>query len=86
MLRLSRLSAIVGLCAVMATTGAWAGKDGQFACWLDGAWSFRAPADGWVAYVVDDAALAVRQAGAWQSLVLLEEYDMRTAAAMASAA
>ena len=59
-----------------SATGAWAGKDGQFACWLNGAWSFRAPADGWVAYVVDDAALAVRQAGAWQSLVLLEEYDV----------
>ena len=56
-------------------TGAWAGKDGQFACWLGGAWSFRAPADGWLAYVIDDAALAVRQAGTWQSLVLLEEYD-----------
>lgn len=58
-----------------SATGAWAGKDGQFACWLDGAWSFRAPADGWLAYVVDDAVLAVHQAGAWQGLVLLEDYD-----------
>ena len=61
-----------------SASGAWAGRDGQFACWLGGAWSFRAPADGWLAYVVDDAALAVRQAGAWQSLVLLEAYDEGT--------
>jgi hypothetical protein len=61
-----------------SATGAWAGKDGQFACWLGGAWAFRIPADGWLAYVVDDAALAVRQAGTWQSLVLLEAYDEGT--------
>jgi hypothetical protein len=61
-----------------SATGAWAGKDGEFACWLNDAWGFRAPADGWLAYVVDDAALAVRQAGAWQSLVLLEAYDEGT--------
>lgn len=57
-----------------SATGAWAGKDGQFACRLNGAWSFRTPADGWLAYVVDDGKLAVRQSGAWSSLVLLEDY------------
>jgi hypothetical protein len=57
-----------------SATGAWAGKDGKFACWLDGAWSYRTPADGWLAYVVDAGALAVHQAGAWTSLVLLEDY------------
>ena len=58
-----------------AATGAWAGKDGQFACWLEGAWRFRAPADGWLAYVVDEDALAVRKAGGWQGLVLLSDYE-----------
>lgn len=51
-----------------SASGAWAGKDGDFACWRDGGWRFRAPADGWLAYVIDEALLAVRQSGAWQSL------------------
>ncbi len=59
-------------------TDAWVGRDGQFACWRDGGWSFRAPGDGWMAYVVDDGALAVRQAGAWTSLALLEDYEEGT--------
>jgi hypothetical protein len=57
-----------------SATGAWAGKDGKFACWLEGAWSFRTPADGWLAYVVDAGLLAVHQSGAWSDLVLLEDY------------
>ncbi|MBI4920967.1 MAG: DUF2793 domain-containing protein [Devosia nanyangense] len=52
-----------------SATGAWAGKDGKFACWLSGAWSFRTPADGWLAYVVDTAEIAVCQSGAWSPLV-----------------
>lgn len=52
-----------------AATGAWAGKDGNFACWRDGGWSFRTPADGWLAYVVDTVELAVCQSGAWQAFV-----------------
>ncbi|MEP7241366.1 MAG: DUF2793 domain-containing protein, partial [Devosia sp.] len=50
-------------------TGGWAGKDAKFAAWLSGAWSFRTPANGWLAYVVDTAELAVLQAGAWTSFV-----------------
>ncbi len=50
-------------------TGAWAGKDGKFAAWLSGAWSFRTPAEGWLAYVADTAELAVLQSGAWTSFV-----------------
>ena len=57
-----------------SATGAWAGKDGKFACWLNGAWSYRTPADGWLAYVVDAGMLAVHQSGAWSNLVLLEDY------------
>ncbi len=52
-----------------AATGVWSGKDGKFACWLNGGWSFRTPADGWLAYVIDTAELAICQSGAWASFV-----------------
>jgi hypothetical protein len=52
-----------------AATGAWAGKDGQFACWLNAAWSFRVPAEGWLAYVTDTAELAICQSAGWVSFV-----------------
>lgn len=52
-----------------SATGAWAGKDGKFACWLNGGWSFRTPADGWLAYVIDTAELAICQSGLWASFV-----------------
>ncbi len=52
-----------------AATGEWSGKAGQFACWLDGAWSFTAPGEGWLAYVVDSAELAVYQSGTWAPFV-----------------
>ena len=55
--------------AAPSSTGAWAGKDGKFAAWLSGAWSFRTPANGWLAYVVDLAEIAVCQSGAWSALV-----------------
>lgn len=56
---------IVGVSA----TGAWAGKDGRFAAWLDGTWTFTTPTSGWLAYVVDTAELAIFVAGAWSSFV-----------------
>jgi hypothetical protein len=52
-----------------AATGAWSGKDGKFACWLNGGWSFRTPANGWLAYVIDTSELAICQSGAWASFV-----------------
>ncbi|MEO6013324.1 MAG: DUF2793 domain-containing protein [Devosia sp.] len=52
-----------------SATGAWATKDGKFACWLASAWSFRTPANGWLAYVTDTAELAVCQSGVWSSFV-----------------
>lgn len=54
-----------------AATGAWSGKAGKFACWLNGAWSYRTPSDGWLAYVTDTAELAVFQSGTWTALVSL---------------
>jgi hypothetical protein len=52
-----------------SATGLWAGNDGKFAAWLEGAWSFITPADGWFAYVLDTAELAVFAAGTWTSFV-----------------
>jgi hypothetical protein len=52
-----------------SATDAWAGKDGRFAAWLDGSWSFLTPSNGWIAYVVDTGELALFAAGAWTSFV-----------------
>src|ERR1700712_266398 len=49
--------------------GAWAGKDGKFAAWLGGGRSFVTPAEGWLAYVLDTAELAIHASGAWSSFV-----------------
>jgi hypothetical protein len=50
-------------------SGAWSAQAGRIACWRDGGWTFTTPADGWLAYVLDAAEIAVCQAGAWASLV-----------------
>src|SRR5690606_26040136 len=47
----------------------WAGHEGEFASWQDGGWSFRAPADGWLVYIADEAAVRIRQPGGWMPLV-----------------
>lgn len=38
-------------------SGAWAGKDGMVASFIDGGWLFVIPATGWLAYVADEALL-----------------------------
>ena len=48
-----------------AATGAWASKDNRLACFANGGWSFRVPADGWVVFVLDVVELAVCRSGAW---------------------
>jgi hypothetical protein len=48
-----------------SATGAWAGKDGTVATWVDGAWAFATPEDGWLAFDVAAEALLVRLGGAW---------------------
>lgn len=65
------VSPAVGDTYIVATsaTGAWAARDGAFAAWLDGTWVFTTPANGWLAYVVDTAELAVFSGGAWASFV-----------------
>lgn len=50
-------------------TGAWTGNAAKIATWDGVAWNFRTPADGWLAYVLDDAEMAICQSGAWSALV-----------------
>lgn len=48
-------------------TDAWAGQDGKLAYWLTtvAAWTFITPADGWSAWVTDEAVRYERKAGTW---------------------
>lgn len=46
-------------------TGAWAGRDGQLAAWLDGGWEFIAPQAGWRAYGRADQSLRSHDGSGW---------------------
>jgi hypothetical protein len=50
-----------------SATGAWAGKDGQVATWVDGAWAYAAPEAGWLAFDVGTSTLLAFVSGAWQA-------------------
>lgn len=63
-------SPVAGDAYVVASTatGAWSGKDGKLATFIDGSWSFVAPHDGWLVWVIDTGELAVCASGAWSSV------------------
>lgn len=62
-----------------SATGDWAGHENAFACLLDGHWSFRSPAQGWLAYVEDDAELVLFEDGDWTPfLPPLDDYEEGT--------
>ncbi len=69
---------------------AWAGRDGLLASWRDGGWSFRTPAEGWLAYVADAAEIAICAGdGSWASFVTtggagLAKLGVNTAADLAN--
>jgi len=46
-------------------TGAWAGQDLNVAAWLDGAWEFFAPQEGWLAWPQDEDKLLIWNGSAW---------------------
>ena len=48
-----------------AATGAWDGQDGRLAVWEEGAWHFVDPQPGWLAWVIDEATLVVREGTLW---------------------
>ena len=45
--------------------GDWTGRDGQIAVMEDGGWTFIAPQEGWQAYVVAEAQMAVFDGAVW---------------------
>lgn len=49
-------------------SGAFAGKDNQIAHYLDGGWSFYAPAKGWTCYVEDEGRLLAWDGASWEGV------------------
>ncbi|HEU4986010.1 MAG TPA: DUF2793 domain-containing protein [Rhizobiaceae bacterium] len=45
--------------------GAWAGREGQIANFVDGAWMFHQPRKGWLAWVEEEAQLLLYHEGGW---------------------
>jgi hypothetical protein len=48
-----------------SATGAWAGKDGQVATFVDGTWVFATPEAGWLAFDIATTTLLAFVSGAW---------------------
>ncbi|MBU9314563.1 DUF2793 domain-containing protein [Burkholderia multivorans] len=46
-------------------TGAWAGKAGQIAVRLEGAWFFYVPKIGWTCFIEDEDVLSAYKATGW---------------------
>jgi hypothetical protein len=46
-------------------TGAWAGRAGQIAVRIAGAWEFYSPKVGWLCFIEDEAVLSVYKAAGW---------------------
>jgi hypothetical protein len=49
--------------------GVWAGRAGQVALRLDGAWTFLVPEEGWIAYAIDEGLLLAFTDGGWRPVV-----------------
>ena len=49
-------------------SGAWAGKGGMLATFVDGAWLFAAPSIGWLAYDKAADAVLVKKASGWVAI------------------
>jgi hypothetical protein len=49
-------------------TGGFAGQAGKVAAFQDGAWAFIAPIKGWVAWIADEAVLAVYDGSSWSAI------------------
>jgi hypothetical protein len=49
-----------------SATGAWATHDGEVAVYLDGAWRFFAPKEGWLVWVADENLLYDYNGSAWE--------------------
>ncbi len=56
-----------------APAGAWTGKGGAIASFIDGGWLFVMPAIGWQAYVEDEALLLVFDGILWNGVLSVPE-------------
>ncbi|WP_420392574.1 DUF2793 domain-containing protein [Acuticoccus sp.] len=56
-------------------TGAWAGHDFCVAVFIDGAWVFFVPVEGWTAFVREEAIVAYFSGDAWEVLRPLEGFE-----------
>lgn len=50
-----------------SASGGWSGQSGRVAAWQDGAWSFRQPRLGWMAWVVDEDQICVYDGATWST-------------------
>lgn len=48
-----------------SATGAWSGKSGKVAAFLDGAWEFLTPREGWLAWIADENVLVAFDGAVW---------------------
>lgn len=53
--------------------GAWAGQDGQLATWVQGAWLFIPPQEGWRAWARQTGQMRVHDNGSWTPLRIEHE-------------
>jgi Protein of unknown function (DUF2793) len=51
-----------------SATGAWSGHDGELAAYGDGAWTFFAPVDGWLAFDLAGESALLFHDGGWQPI------------------
>jgi len=47
------------------STGAWSGKDSNLVTWVNGAWSFMAPREGWLCWDTANGRLLVYHSSSW---------------------
>lgn len=47
-------------------SGEWAGLSGQIACYVNGAWVYLVPREGWRCWIVAEGTTVVYSSGAWQ--------------------
>jgi hypothetical protein len=52
-----------------AATGDWEGRDGAVAVFASGGWAFRAPEEGWTAYLVDEGGFVTWTGSGWTPVV-----------------
>jgi hypothetical protein len=64
-------------------TGAWSGKEGTIAHYVDGAWEFYVPREGFIAYLRDENLLYVHDGSAWATLENALDADLKTIAQLA---